>query len=113
MLADLTLGGKILKATISGPDWVTAESITLFADGAEVETVEISKPVGSQAGIKATTLWSLQDLNHKPGSFYVAVARGLGITEPWWMMMPPYQPDSPVYEPYVFAVSAAVFPEGR
>lgn len=109
LLARLNADNGEFKATISGPDWTTATSLTLFVDGREVETIDIPEAEGRSADLKFTKTWNRDQLNVGRGSFLVVVARGPGIIEPWWMMMPPYQPDSPDYDPYVFAVSPALF----
>lgn len=109
LLTRLTVDESEFKATVSGPDWATATSLTLFVDGSEVETIAIPEAEGRSAGVKFTRTWRRDRLKVGKGSFLVVVARGPGITEPWWMMMPPYQPDSPDYDPYVFAVSPALF----
>ncbi len=111
LLAQLKIENDDLIATVSGPDWTRATQLSLFENGTEIDSITIPGPEGCKAGLKSTLRKKIAPA--RPGTFYVAVARGPGITEPWWMMMPPYQPASPENNPYVFAVSSAVFPGGR
>ena len=49
--------------------------------------------------------------NGAGGDFLCAVATGPGITEGWWAIMPPYQPDSPDFTPFVMGISPAAWIE--
>jgi len=111
LLARLKIENDELVATVAGPDWTRATELLLFENGKEIDSISIPEPDSRRAGLKYTL--RKKNAPAQPGTFYVAVARGPGITEPWWMMMPPYQPVSPENNPYVFAVSSAVFPGGR
>ena len=73
------------------------------------EATSVSEDDGNRAGEKFAKSFTLGELNGRPGDFFCAVATGPGITEPWWPMMPPYQPDSPDFDPFVMGVSPAVW----
>ena len=108
LLTTLKWVGDQLEAEVLGPDWTQATSLTLFKNGDEVEEVEIAES-GRKGGLKSRVRWQREALAAKSGDFFVAVARGPGITGAWWPMMPPYQPDSPDFEPYVIGISPAVY----
>ena len=98
-----------VSVQVRGPGWTTAETLTLFADGEAVDELKIPETFGRQASIKFEKTWKLDALNLKAGSFLVAVARGPGVTEPFWSMMPPYQPDTDSFEPFVMGISRAIW----
>ncbi len=102
---------KKITARVLGPGWTTADRLRLFRNGEEIRSLEIPEAQGARAGEKFTETFSLADLEAKPGDFLCAVATGPGITEGWWAIMPPYQPDSPDFDPFVMGISPAVWVE--
>jgi hypothetical protein len=98
-----------VTAKVLGPSWTTVTRLTLFANGNAIDVLEIASSVGSRPNVKFENTWKLNKLNLKPGSFVVAVAEGPGIAEPFWPMMPPYQPDTDKYEPFVMGISRALW----
>lgn len=105
-----TPAGDTLEAEVHAPSWITASSITLFADGAPISTLQIPAASARNAGLKFKHTWPLDDLPGAAGSrtLFVAVATGPGIDAPFWRMMPPYQAESPKYSPYVMGISSPV-----
>ena len=104
-----TRSGRV-TAKVLGPSWTRATTLTLFANGQPVEELTIPTDEGKRAGLKFVHSWKLHGLELDASrNFLVAVAKGPGITSPWWPMMPPYQPDSPDFNPYVMGISPALW----
>lgn len=103
------LSGDSLSTRVMGPGWTSADRLQVFRNGELAKEVAIDPADGSKAGEKYSSVFSLTELNAAPGDFLVAVASGPGITEGWWPMMPPYQPDSPTFEPFVMGISRAIW----
>lgn len=103
-LADVSQGVKV-NVRVSGPAWVKADTVELFANGLRIRTAEI--PDGDQAGIKWSGEWLLKEMKHDV--HLVAIARGPGVTGLYWPMAKPYQPDSPVWEPSALGMTGAVW----
>ena len=55
--------------------------------------------------------FTFEELGAKSGDILSAVETGPGITESWWSIMPPYQPTSPDFTPFVMGISPAVWAE--
>ena len=102
--------GASLTAKVLGPEWTQARTLTLFANGKPIEKVSIPGDASKRAGLKFEQTWNLAELGigSTTPTIFVAVADGPGITAPWWPIMPPYQPDSPDFKPYVMGISPAV-----
>lgn len=100
-----------VEVSVLGPGWTTADRIRIFRNGEEVLNREIPESAGGMPGEKFTRTFSLEELGAKSGDFLCAVATGPGITEGWWAIMPPYQPDSPDFTPFVMGISPAVWIE--
>ena len=113
LLTTLEYDSKAEKTslTVLGPSWTQAETIRLFRNGEEVRSITLPEATGKAAGVKYETNISIKDWNARKGDFLCAVATGPGISEGWWPMMPPYQPDKPEYETFVMGISEAVFIE--
>lgn len=106
---DLDADATSVTARVLGPGWTTADRLRLFRNGDEVESLEIPKSSGTRPGEKFAQTFSLTELQAAPGDFLCAVATGPGITAGWWAIMPPYQPDSPDFDPFVMGISPAVW----
>jgi hypothetical protein len=100
-----------LTVKVLGPSWTTANKLTLFANGNAIDALEIPIGVGGRPNLKFEKTWDVKKLNLEPGSFVVAVAEGPGIAEPFWPMMPSYQPTTDKYEPFVMGISRALWIE--
>ncbi|MCA9020304.1 MAG: CehA/McbA family metallohydrolase, partial [Planctomycetaceae bacterium] len=94
-----------VKLTVSGPAWVTAEQIQLYANGQLIR----SEPIKSskQGGIKWQETWKLKLPAHD--GFLVAIATGPGVSAPYWQFAKPYQPDTPAFESQVAGSTGAVW----
>lgn len=99
---------KETRVVVSGPGWTQLETLRLFRNGEKVRTMTFPEKIGKTSGIKFETSIPLSDWDARPGDFLCAVASGPGITEPWWPMMPPYQPDSTTFTPFVMGISSLV-----
>lgn len=100
---------RVTSLSVLGPSWTTADTIKLFRNGVEVRTINLPEEAGKIAGTKFQTRLSLKDWDAEAGDFLCAIATGPGITEGWWPMMPPYQPDKPDYVPFVMGISEALW----
>lgn len=109
LLTTLGIKGDLVALDVRGPGWTTATEVQLFRNGEKVRSFPIPDPKGSAPGEKFSGVHSLKELGAEPGDFFCAVATGPGITEGWWPIMPPYQPDSPDFAPFVIGISEAVW----
>lgn len=92
------LGAQIkIEAVVSGPAWVTADRIELYANGILIREQSIVDE--HRAGEKARITWELPKPAHDV--HLVAIATGPGITEPFWEIPRPYQPSSKALTPRV------------
>jgi len=101
-----------LNASVLGPDWSTASHLLLYADGVDVGLIDIPKEGQKLAGKKFEFEWKLDDEKNaalRNAGFVCAVAVGPGTTEGWWPCMPPYQPQSPDFDPYMMGISSIVW----
>lgn len=105
---DLDAEKKVVTARVLGPGWTTADRLRIIRDGEEILSLEIPEAAGKGAGEKYVKEFPLSDLMPREGGFLCAVATGPGITEGWWAIMPPYQPDSPDFAPFVMGISPAL-----
>ncbi|QDT26090.1 hypothetical protein Enr10x_13880 [Gimesia panareensis] len=91
--------------TVSGPAWVKAERIDLYANGELIRSEEInSKPGG---GVKWQGTWKLEPRSQD--CHLVAIATGPGVSAPYWPMAQPYQPESSEYKSQVVGSTGAVW----
>jgi len=101
------LNGKQL-----GPHWVTADRITLFANGRPIREEQIRNVVGDRlpTGVLWADDWTLPKPRHDV--HLVAIASGPGIDGLYWKTAKPYQPDSPDWQPRVIGCSGTVWLDG-
>ena len=114
LLCHLTFdeAGQTLNATVLGPDWSTASHLLLYADGIDAGLIDIPKEAQQLAGKKFEYQWQLDKEENaalRNARFVCAVAVGPGTTEGWWPCMPPYQPQSPDFDPYMMGISSIVW----
>ena len=94
-----------VNLTVSGPSWVSADRISLYANGQLIRTEKIKSK--KQGGIKWTGNWSLKKPLHD--CHLVAIAMGPGVVAPYWPLAKPYQPDSPEFQSHVTGSTGAVW----
>nr|ACO70926.1 hypothetical protein [uncultured Verrucomicrobiota bacterium] len=99
-VGDLATGlGDMIKvdAVVSGPAWVQADHIELFANGIIIREQALQDD--HRAGEKARITWQIPRPAHDV--HLVVVATGPGITAPYWETPRPYQPSSKAFLPRV------------
>ncbi len=111
LLTQMTVGGKFgvgdlatgladevsVEVTVSGPEWVQANRVALYANGTKIRESEIGP--GIPKGVKsekARVHWTVPRPRHDV--HLVAIATGPAVTAPFWAMTKPYQPASPRWE---------------
>jgi hypothetical protein len=103
------LGSEIeLEVTVSGPSWVKADRLELFANGILIREQGIDD--AGRAGAKARVTWKLPKPAHDV--HWVAIATGPGVTEPFWEIPRPYQASSKVFTPRVIGATNPVWIDG-
>lgn len=121
LLAEMTVNGKYgpgetvpvfgeevdVRVRVLGPEWVEADRVLLFQDGALIREQAIQPGDISEIGVLWSGGWTLP----KPAadSFLVAIAMGPGIEAPYWRTAKPYQPDTPDPTTHVIGASGAVW----
>jgi hypothetical protein len=98
-------GKMLVSVEVSGPSWVRAERVTLYANGKKLreEKFDLSK----KHALKWKSSWSIDVPKHDV--FLVAIAEGPGGGMPWWPIAKPYQPSSPEWTPKLIGSSGAVW----
>ncbi len=92
------LSGTIkVEATVYGPSWTQADHLALYANGLMIREEKIQD--NHLAGEKARITWQIEKPAHDV--HLVVIATGPGITEPFWEIPRPYQPNSKTLNPRV------------
>ena len=100
--------GKVsLRAQVRGPSWITADKVTLFANGKPVREFNIPRSEGRRAGIKWSNSFTIDKGKEK--MYLVLVAQGPDPKVPWWLIPRPYQRRSVEWVPSVIGSSGAVW----
>ncbi|MGV3661271.1 MAG: CehA/McbA family metallohydrolase [Prosthecobacter sp.] len=86
-----------VQAVVSGPAWVRADRVTLYANGIAIREEALSDK--GREGEKARITWKIPKPAHDV--HLVAIATGPGIEEPFWEIPRPYQPSSKTFTPRV------------
>lgn len=90
---------------VSGPAWIRAERVVLFANGKKIREEKITQQTA--AGIKWRGSWNITLPTHDV--FLTALAEGPDGNLPFWPIAKPYQPASPAWEGGVMGLSGAVW----
>jgi hypothetical protein len=107
---DLVPGNEKISVSIavSGPKWMNATQISLFANGKKIRQATI-KTKGKQV-LKWKGTWTLppsaQDLH------LVAIAEGKGEDLPFWKINKPFQKTSPEWNPKLIGSTGAIWIDG-
>lgn len=98
-----------VQLRVLGPDWVRADTITLFANGQPLRIESIENVAGGQLpeGVLWRGRWNIPKPAHDV--HLVAIATGPGIEGLHWKTAKPYQPDSPSWRPRVIGCSGAIW----
>jgi hypothetical protein len=101
--------GDQLRVTVevSGPSWVNADRVELFANGTKIREQAIASSVGVE---KARVTWTVPRPKHDV--HLVAIATGPGVTAPFWEISRPYQPTSKVFNPRVIGSTNPIWIDG-
>jgi hypothetical protein len=120
LLTEMTVGGRFgpgelaaaeggqlnVAVRVSGPGWVEAGRVALYANGVEIRSAEIEPKAGASP-LKWEGNWALERPAHDV--HLVAIASGPGVERPYWPAAKPYQPTSPRWESYVIGSTGAVW----
>ena len=85
-----------VEVKVSGPSWVRAVHVALFANGLPLHETDIAASDANRAGEKARIRWTIPRPAHDV--HLVAIATGPAVSAPFWAMTKPYQPASPHWE---------------
>jgi len=94
-----------VSLTVSGPSWVSADQISLYANGQLIRREDIESK--DQGGVKWEGIWKLKPFSHD--CHLVAIATGPGKIGLYWPLAKPYQPNSPEYQAHVVGSTGAVW----
>lgn len=107
-VGDLATGLKdIIQVTItvSGPSWVQADHVELYANGILLRQQALTDD--HQSGVKARLAFELPKPVHDV--HLVAIATGPGVREAFWEIPRPYQPASKIFTPRVIGSTNPVW----
>lgn len=90
---------------VSGPAWIRAERVTLYANGKKIREEKIKNTAAG--GIKWKGSWVIDLPKHD--IFLVAIADGPGDGMPYWPLARPYQPASEDWQPRIMGSTGAVW----
>jgi hypothetical protein len=99
-VGDLATGlGDTIKveAVVSGPSWVQADHVELFANGKMIREQALQDD--HRAGEKARVTWNIPKPPHDV--HLTVIATGPGVTAPYWEIPRPYQPSDKSFSPRV------------
>lgn len=89
---------------VMGPSWVTADQVTLYANGVKIAETAIAPRAG---WVKADVHWTVGPF---PNDVHlVAIATGPGVTLPFWETPRPYQPASKKFTPRILGATNPVW----
>lgn len=94
-----------VEIVVSGPSWIQADRLVLYANGIPVREEALRDD--HRLGEKARVRWELLRPAHDV--FLVAVATGPGVREPYWETPRPYQPTSQRFEPRVIGATNPIW----
>jgi hypothetical protein len=98
-------GDLEVQLRVLGPEWVRADAVSLYANGVLLREEKIGNR--DAAGVKWSDKWTLPRPKHD--AWLCAIARGPGVSKPYWPTAKPYQPTSIEWLPYVIGSTGAVF----
>jgi hypothetical protein len=97
-----------VAVSVAGPSWAQVDRVELYANGSRIR--EAAVPLATLGGEKFKRTWSMPRPAHDV--YYVAIASGPGIRQPYWPIPRPYQPDSKDWEPRVIGSTNPVWVDG-
>ena len=108
LVAQLTLAGHNALVRVYGPSWNRAEKLLIYSNG-QVAATRVLRDTG-RGGLKWSGTVHLPKI--KQDAWIVAVVVGPGVQEPFWEVLRPYQPSTPVWQPMTLGVSQAAQLDG-
>jgi hypothetical protein len=102
-----------IRVKVSGPSWVRATNVALFANGTKIrEATPITMAWNSSngEGEKAVIEWTIERPPHDV--HLIAIATGPPVTAPFWAIPRPYQPTSQHWESRVIGSTNPVWIDG-
>jgi hypothetical protein len=100
-----------VSVKVSGPSWVQATNVALFANGLKIRETAIREATpwdsSSKVGEKTTLKWVIDRPAHDV--HLVAIATGPAVTAPFWAIPRPYQPSSIQWESRVIGSTNPVW----
>ncbi len=94
-----------VRVRVLGPEWVTAEQVTLYANGIPIREATIIED--RPAGTKWETTWKLPPFQHDV--YLSAIAVGPPVEALYWPIARPYQPASEHCSRRVLGATGAVW----
>jgi hypothetical protein len=109
-LAPATADTIDVALRVLGPHWVTADKVTLYANGQPIRESAIVND-GTKSTLFDGILWAggWKIPRPKHDVHLVAIAQGPGVGGLFWKTAKPYQPTSPDFEPLVIGASGAIW----
>jgi hypothetical protein len=104
---DMGRGSGDVKVHIEvlGPAWVSADKVSLYANGKMIREEKIIHQKGKPLNWTGTWVLTLP----KHDVHLVAIAQGTGERMPFWPINEPYQPTSPDWHPVLVGATGAVW----
>jgi hypothetical protein len=110
-VAGVSEPGMEVTVRVSGPHWIHANQVELFANGSRVREAQIDERAAPvRRGLIWEGKWRLPKPKHD--IHLVAIARGPGIDQSYWRTAKPYQPKSIDWNAQVAGCSGAVWLDG-
>lgn len=101
-------GPMQVRVRVQGPRWIEADRLDLYANGQKI----LSRPLISPKGQVVKTDLTLELKRPAQDAWLVVVATGPGISEPYWPIPRPYQPDRAEWDPRVLGSTNPVRVDG-
>ncbi len=96
-------------ARVLAPSWVDPSSVQLFVNGQPRFTADLRRADHSaDQPFQSTTRWQIPRSELTNDVWLSAVARGDGVSTPYWTTAKPYQADSIEFTPYTFSCTGPV-----
>ena len=96
-----------VQVKVSGPSWVKAEKVELFANGERIQEGTVSADRAGVGGEKTSFTWTIP--RPQKDTHLIAIATGPAVTGPFWAMSRPYQPTSPKWSGRTIGITNPVW----
>ncbi|MEZ6055200.1 MAG: CehA/McbA family metallohydrolase [Planctomycetaceae bacterium] len=97
--------------SVFAPQWSRLETIELYLNGRLLrrQIISFEADVEQTSGEKRFVEWTLSEKELTHDGWLTVVARGPGITQPFWPTAKPYQATSPNWLPYTLSMTGPVY----